>query len=96
MDGSRGRVVVPSFAVLHLDNRLLVETSAGSREEQWGDRSSYGYQLTAVAAALSGAGTFALGINDAVFDMQLVDACYQAAGLSPRNGTGERSLPPTT
>ena len=47
--GTAGTASVPAFAVPHLDNRILI-TRNGSTEEQFlGDRTSYSYQLAALA-----------------------------------------------
>ena len=50
--GSRGQAFAPEFARPHLDDRIEVTTPAGTRVEELGRRSSYTYQLEALAAHL--------------------------------------------
>jgi predicted dehydrogenase len=82
--GSRGEAVVANFVEPHRDDRLLVRTPAGERVERHGRRSSYTYQLEAFTRAVREGAPFPVGVDDAVANMRLVDACYAAAGLGPR------------
>ena len=82
--GSDGEVVAHNFVQPHLDDRLTVTTGAGSRTEALGRRSSYTYQLEAFAAAVRTGSALPIDAADAVSNMQLIDAAYQAAGLPPR------------
>jgi predicted dehydrogenase len=82
--GSRGQAFAPEFARPHLDDRILVTGPDGERVEELGRRSSYTYQLEALAAHLRTGAPLLTGADDAVANMELVDATYRAAGLSPR------------
>ena len=82
--GSRGEVVALNFVEPHQDDRIVVTTAAGTRTEELGRRSSYTYQLEAFAVHLRQGTPLPTDADDAVVNMQLVDDCYRAAGLSPR------------
>jgi predicted dehydrogenase len=77
-------VVALNFVEPHQDDRIVVTTAAGTRTEELGRRSSYTYQLEAFAAHLRQGTPLPTDADDAVVNMQLVDDCYRAAGLSPR------------
>lgn len=82
--GSRGEARVTNFVEPHLDDRLIIRTSAGEFVERHGTRSSYSYQLEAFARAVRGGAPLPIGVDDAVANMRLIDASYVAAGLQPR------------
>ncbi|WP_198954455.1 Gfo/Idh/MocA family protein [Kineosporia sp. R_H_3] len=82
--GSVGEVLAHNFVQPHLDDRVTVTTPTGSRTESLGRRSSYTYQLEAFAAALRQGAPLPLDAADAVANMRLIDAAYEAAGLAPR------------
>lgn len=82
--GSAGEATVANFVQPHLDDRVVVSTSAGERVERLGVRSSYTFQLEALAAHLRDGAPAPLDADDAVESMVLVDEAYRAAGLSPR------------
>jgi len=82
--GTEGEAVVHNFVQPHLDDRLSVSTRSESRVETLGKRSSYTYQLEAFAAAIRLGTPLPIDEHDAVSNMRLIDACYQAAGLPPR------------
>jgi len=82
--GTKGEAVAHNFVQPHLDDRLSVSTDSGSRVETLGKRSSYTYQLEAFASAVRNDGPLPIDSDDAVSNMQLIDACYKAAGMSPR------------
>ena len=82
--GTEGVAVSPSFAVPHLDNRLLVTRDGRTGEETLGDRSSYTYQLADVAEFLQRTEPDPDGIDGSVVNAELIDACYRRAGLRPR------------
>ncbi|MET7295657.1 Gfo/Idh/MocA family oxidoreductase [Streptomyces griseoloalbus] len=85
--GSRGEATAPNFVLPQRDDRVVVRTADGERTEHLGTRSSYTYQLEAFAARVRGGTPLALGTDDAVTTMRLIDACYEAAGLAPRPRT---------
>jgi predicted dehydrogenase len=82
--GSRGQAFAPNFVQPHVDDRVIITTPEGERTEHPGTRSSYTYQLEAFAAAVREGAPLPLDADDAVANMRLIDACYEAAGLSPR------------
>jgi predicted dehydrogenase len=82
--GSRGQATAVNFVEPHLDDRVVIQTSAGRRVEHLGTRSSYTYQLEAFITAVRGGAPMPTDTNDAVATMRLIDHCYLAAGLQPR------------
>jgi predicted dehydrogenase len=82
--GSRGEALVTNFVEPHLDDRLIIRTTAGERVERHGTRSSYTYQLEAFTRAVRESAPLPVDVDDAVANMRLIDACYLAAGLRPR------------
>ena len=85
--GTRGEAVAPNFVLPQMDDRLVMRTDAGERTERLGTRSSYEYQLEAFAAWVRQGTPLPLDARDALETMQLVDACYERAGLAPRPRT---------
>ncbi len=84
IQGTRGEAMAHNFVQPHLDDRVTVNTSSGSRIETLGKRSSYTYQLEAFASAVRNGHPLPIDADDAILNMQLIDACYEAAGMSPR------------
>ena len=82
--GTEGEAVVHNFVQPHLDDRLSVSTRSGPRVEACGKRSSYTYQLEAFASAVRSGTPLPIDADDAISNMRLIDACYRAAGMSPR------------
>jgi predicted dehydrogenase len=70
-------------AVAARDHRRA-EDFAQRHGVELGRRSSYTYQLEAFAAHLRQGTPLPTDADDAVVNMQLIDDCYRAAGLSPR------------
>lgn len=85
--GSRGEATAPNFVLPQRDDRVVVRTAEGERTERLGTRSSYAYQLEAFAARVRHGAPLPLDADDAVTTMELVDACYRAAGFAPRPRT---------
>jgi predicted dehydrogenase len=82
--GSQGQAYAPEFVRPHLSDVIEVTTPGGTRVEELGRRSSYTYQLEALAAHLRHGAPLLTGADDAVANMELIDATYRAAGLEPR------------
>jgi predicted dehydrogenase len=82
--GSQGQAFAPEFVRPHLDDRIEVTTPAGTRVEELGRRSSYTYQLEALATHLRAGAPLLTDADDAVATMELIDDTYRAAGLGPR------------
>ncbi|MFC5212701.1 Gfo/Idh/MocA family protein [Streptomyces coerulescens] len=85
--GSRGEALAPNFVLPHLDDRLVVRTLDGERTERLGTRSSYTYQLEALAAHIRRDSPLPLDADDALATMSLIDESYRAAGFEPRPRT---------
>ncbi|MGW4867869.1 Gfo/Idh/MocA family protein [Streptomyces chartreusis] len=85
--GSRGEALAPNFVLPHLDDRLVVRAPDGERTERLGTRSSYTYQLEALAAHIRRDGPLPLDADDALATMRLIDESYRAAGFEPRPRT---------
>lgn len=84
IEGELGKVTVPSFVSPHNDDRVLVEVGGSTRTEHLGRLSSYTHQLIAFADAIDFDSPMLTGPDDAVATMELIDAAYLAAGLTPR------------
>jgi len=82
--GSKAEALVHNFIKPPEDDRLTVRSAAGERVERYGTRTSYSYQLDAVAAHLGAGNALPVDTADAVANMELIDSAYRAAGLSPR------------
>jgi predicted dehydrogenase len=84
LTGSRGAAYAAEFVRPHLGDTIEVTTPDGLRVEELGRRSSYTYQLEALAAHLRNGAPLLTDTDDAVANMELVDEVYRAAGLEPR------------
>jgi predicted dehydrogenase len=84
MVGSAGELTVADYVQPHKDDRVRVTTSAGTRTEELGKRSSYLYQLEAVRAHLREGARLPIEVDDAVETAEMIDAVYIAAGFEPR------------
>jgi hypothetical protein len=82
--GTAGTAVVPAFAVPHMDNRILITRNGNTEERVLGDRTSYTYQLAALAETLQSGAEFLIDVDDSVANAELIDEVYRRAGLSPR------------
>ena len=83
MAADAGKQVAQRVAFDALD-RIVVTGPDGERVEELGTRSSYTYQLEALAAHLRSGRPLVTGAEDAVANMELIDEVYRAAGLAPR------------
>ncbi len=84
VSGTEGLLHVPEFPRPHLDDTLVLERRGGEQVEHLGTRSSYTYQLEALAAAVREGAPVVTDANWSVGTMDLVDAAYRAAGMDPR------------
>ncbi|GAA4393236.1 Gfo/Idh/MocA family protein [Tsukamurella soli] len=83
--GDEGAVEVHDFIGPHRDDRITVTAADGSQTvEHLGTRSTYTYQLEAYARALRTSAPLPIGLDDAVANMEMIDAAYRAAGLQLR------------
>ncbi len=83
--GERGSMLATNpLAPQHGGSEITIETSNGT-ETQAVDRSStYLHQLVAFRDAIVNGTEFPTTADDGVRNMEIVDACYRAAGLDPR------------
>jgi predicted dehydrogenase len=93
MVGDRGEATAANFVEPHLDDRVTVTTTRGTRVERLGTRSSYTYQLEALRAHLRAGAPLPIDADDAVATMQLIDDCYRLAGFQPRPRATPVTLP---
>ncbi|BBZ39499.1 Gfo/Idh/MocA family protein [Mycobacterium conspicuum] len=82
--GERGELHVLNPVLPHAFNRLSVRSANGKRHERFPRRASYAYQLDAFAAAVLRGEPVKTTPEDAVQNMTVIDAIYQAAGLPLR------------
>jgi predicted dehydrogenase len=83
--GTSGELHVPDFPRPHEDDSLVLRAADGTEQvEHLGPRSSYTYQLEALAACLRQGTRLPYDVTDTVPQAELVDAAYRAAGFEPR------------
>jgi predicted dehydrogenase len=82
--GSAGRMLVTNPLAPQHGAALVVEDAAGREEVPVDRTTTYGHQLRAfVTAVRTGVAPPTSG-RDSIATMELIDACYRAAGLDPR------------
>jgi predicted dehydrogenase len=84
--GEKGELTIRNPFVPQLYHRLSIRTAAGVRHEHFGKTPTYNYQLTAFLQAVRTRAPFPTDMRDAIANMRVIDAVYQAAGLK-RRGT---------
>ena len=82
-----GEAYAPEFARPHLGDTIEVTGPDGTRVEELGRRSSYTYQLEALAAHLRDGTPLLTDADDAVANMELVDEVLPH-GRPVRAGSG--------
>lgn len=80
--GTEGEVLAPAFVLPQTDDRVIVTVGTDQRVEELGTRSTYTYQLEAVARLLHDGDPMITDSADAVRNMQTIDDLYAAAGMS--------------
>ena len=68
----------------HLYHRLRVITPQGQRSEKVNGEPTYTHQLRAFVRHVRGEAAVPTGPDDSVANMRVIDAIYEAAGLSKR------------
>ena len=63
---------------------LTIETADGTTEHEVDRSATYHHQLVAFREAIVNGAAFPTTADDGVRNMEIVDACYRAAGLEPR------------
>jgi predicted dehydrogenase len=82
--GSNGQLKVFNPFGPHYYHRIKATTGEGSRIVKLSRRPTYDYQLDAFVAAVRDKVPFSTSPDDAVLNMTVIDAVYQAAGLPRR------------
>jgi predicted dehydrogenase len=79
--GTRGEVFAPAFVLPQTDDRVIVTVGTQQRVEELGTRSTYTYQLEAMARLVREGVPMVTDSDDAVQNMQTIDDLYAAAGI---------------
>jgi predicted dehydrogenase len=82
--GDRGELRALNPVMPQFFHRLSVRSSNGVRVERFSRRASYAFQLDAFAAAVLRGEPVKTTPDDAILNMTVIDAIYQAAGLPLR------------
>ncbi len=82
--GARGTARFADFIHPQDDDRLVLVVDGRERVEHLDRRSTYSHQLEAFVAAVREGRPYPTTTADSVATMELIDACYSAAGLRPR------------
>ena len=85
--GEQGRLVATNPLAPQRGATLVVETGDRVRYEAADSSTSYFHQLVAFRDAIANGTTFPTTVADGVKNMEIIDACYRAAGLEPRPAT---------
>ena len=82
--GERGTMTVENPLAPQRGASLVVETADGTDEHAVDSTATYLHQLVAFRDAVVEGTDFPTTADDGVRNMEIVDACYRAAGLEPR------------
>lgn len=88
--GTAGSIEAPAFVLPMNDDRLIIWHKMRGwpwrrrRVEHMGTTATFVYQLQAFAAAVRQGAPLRVGLRDAIEQMSLIDATYEAAGMTPR------------
>lgn len=86
--GTAGTMEVSGFVSPQSGHRLVVRDRSGSRVLQVPRTpTSYAAQLRVFAGAVLRGAAYPTGVDDAIANMRVIDACYDAAGLPRREAT---------
>ncbi|MBA2280460.1 MAG: Gfo/Idh/MocA family oxidoreductase [Acidimicrobiia bacterium] len=83
--GSAGELRIRNPAAPQFLGRLSVRAGGAKRSERASREPTYLHQLRAFAGAVLRGEPFPTDVDDAVANMEAIDACYRAAGLEPRS-----------
>lgn len=85
IEGTRGTLAIEGFVKPHGGNSLTLTVDGHTTsEEVEPEVTSYGAQLAAFVAAVEQGGPVVIDSADSIATMDVIDACYRAAGLEPR------------
>jgi len=90
VQGDDGELTVWNPVVPHLMNRIVLRNAAGTRSERVRGEPTYTGQLRAFATQVRGGARMPTDPEHAVANMRVIDAVYEAAGLSRRGGLRAR------
>lgn len=82
--GDKGEMTVTNPLAPHTGHRIELNLQGKKTAEELDLRSTYAYQLDAFIDAVEDGKPLLTGPDDAVRQMQLIDRCYEAAGLPIR------------
>lgn len=88
IEGTDGTMKVRNITTPQLLHRIKVEAGGRSRTETVTREPTYNFQLRAFAGAVLRGEPFPTDLDDAIANMEAIDACYRAAGMEPRQPTG--------
>jgi predicted dehydrogenase len=81
IDGENGRLTLENPIAPHHGNRIVIDTDKRSTSETVSGESTYFYQLSQFAVSVNTGKPLPTGGEDAVRNMQAIDAIYKAAGF---------------
>jgi predicted dehydrogenase len=85
--GEDGELVVENPFIPQRGNTLTITSGGTSRTESTTTEPSYNFQLSALADVLLRGAPVVTSVDDAIGNMDVIDAAYIAAGLGPRQPT---------
>jgi predicted dehydrogenase len=93
VEGSEGTMDITNLTGPQFFHRIQVRRGSGDRNaekrvEHVTKEPTYNFQLRAFAGAVLRGEPFPTDLDDSIANMELIDACYRAAGLEPRQPTG--------
>jgi len=87
VQGTRGRIAVSSLYAPQWGGRLTGNWDGHSFDEAVDPTPSYVFQLQELVRCVRGGSPVITSAADGVATMKLIDACYAAAGMKPRQGS---------
>jgi predicted dehydrogenase len=87
--GEEGELEVQNPFVPHKGNTLTITSGGTTRVETTTTEPSYVFQLRALVDVVQHGAPVLTGLDDAIRNMDVIDAAYRAAGLEPRRPTVE-------
>lgn len=81
IDGEKGSLALENPIAPHHGNRIIIDADTRSASETVSGDTTYFYQLSQFAASVNSGRPLPTGGEDAVRNMQAIDAIYQSAGF---------------
>ncbi len=82
-----GTIRVTNPYAPHYFHRVIVTDRGHRRRERFTKKPTYEFQLRAFVDAVRNDGPVLTGVDDAIANMRVIDACYRAAGMEVRQPT---------